>query len=53
MNIYKEKICTNCANNNCTHSIEEVKEDKAIVIKCNDFVCKEKRKKVPKNWQKW
>ena len=50
MNIYKEKICTNCANNNCTHKIEEVQEDKATVIKCNDFICKEKRKKVPRNW---
>ena len=53
MNIYKEKICTNCANNNCTHKIEEVQEDKATVIKCNDFICKEKRKKVPRNWQGW
>ena len=43
MNIYEEKICTNCANNNCTHKIKEVQIDNIITIKCDDFMCKKSR----------
>lgn len=53
MNIYEEKICTNCANNNCTHRIKEIQTENETTIKCDDFMCKNRRKKVPRNWQEW
>ena len=53
MNIYKEKVCTNCANNNCTHSIKEIQKENEVIIKCDDFICKGRRKITPRNWQEW
>lgn len=53
MNIYEEKVCTNCGNNNCTHRIKEVQKDNETIIKCEDFICKNSRKKTPRNWQEW
>ena len=37
---YRKEVCINCANNNCTNSIKEMKIDNVIIIKCDDFVCK-------------
>lgn len=55
--LYKDKICSNCVNKNCTHNIQEsiIEEDNQIstVVKCADFICKSKRKKTPANWQGW
>ena len=53
MNIYEEKVCTNCGNNNCTHRIKEVQKDNETIIKCEDFISKNSRKKTPRNWQEW
>ena len=27
MNLYEERVCTNCGNNNCTHKIKEVQKE--------------------------
>lgn len=43
MNLYKEKICSNCANKNCTNRIREIQIDKVTIIKCDDFICKNSR----------
>ena len=43
MNLYKEKICSNCANENCTNRIREMQIDKVTTIKCDDFICKNSR----------
>ena len=51
MNLYEERVCTNCGNNNCTHKIKEVQRENETIIKCDDFICKNKRKKMPRNWQ--
>lgn len=53
MNLYEERVCTNCGNNNCTHKIKEVQKENETIIKCDDFICKNKRKKMPRNWQEW
>lgn len=53
MNLYEERVCTNCGNNNCTHRIKEVQKDNETIIKCEDFICKNSRKKTPRNWQEW
>lgn len=45
MNIYKEKVCTNCRNNNCRHNIKEIQKENEIIIRCKDFICKKSRKK--------
>lgn len=48
--LYKDKICSNCVNKNCTHNIQEYKvieEDQvSTIVKCTDFICKNKRKQV-------
>lgn len=59
--LYREKICSNCCNENCTNNIKENKFQELIidqistttVVKCADFICKKKRKKTPLEWQKW
>ena len=54
--LYKKEICINCVNENCTNKIRKTKkieDNKITVIKCEDFICKSKRKKKPVNWQKW
>ena len=43
--LYKEQICSNCANKNCKLELVTMKIDKTIVIKCKDFINKFKRKK--------
>ena len=56
--LYKDKICSNCANLNCTNNIQETKYQEVIVdqistttvVKCTDFICKCKRKKVRQKW---
>lgn len=40
---YKKQVCINCANDSCTNRIKEMKIDNVIIIKCDDFVCKNKR----------
>ena len=53
--LYKKEICINCVNENCTNKIrktKEIEDNEITVIKCEDFICKSKRKK-PANWQKW
>ena len=50
--LYKEKICSNCANENCKNRIKTTTQldlvieqmSTTTVMKCEDFVCKEKRK---------
>lgn len=59
--LYKENICTNCENKNCTNNIkrinfQEVVDDQistTTIIKCDDFIAKNKRNKESTNWQKW
>ncbi len=54
--LYKKEICINCVNENCTNKIrkmQEIEDNEITVIKCEDFICKNKRKKKPVNWQKW
>ena len=54
--LYKKEICINCVKENCTNKIRKTKkieDNKITVIKCEDFICKSKRKKKPVNWQKW
>lgn len=55
--LYKDKICSNCSNENCTHNIKESKiieeEQISTVVKCADFICKDKRKKKPLECQRW
>lgn len=59
--IYKEKICTNCANEKCKNRIKVTRTQDLVIeqistttiTKCEDFVCKEKRKKRPLSWQGW
>lgn len=48
---YRKEVCINCANNNCTNNIKEIKtQDITIeqistttIVRCDDFVCKNKR----------
>jgi hypothetical protein len=43
--LYKEKICSNCANENCERlELVTMKIDTTIVIKCKGFIRKNKRK---------
>lgn len=59
--LYKKKICTNCENENCTNNIkrinfQEVVDDQistTTIIKCEDFIARNRRNKKPLNWQKW
>lgn len=59
--LYKDEVCPNCINEECTNNIkeeqyEEVIQDKisiTTVMKCTDFICAKKRKKVPRNRQRW
>lgn len=59
--LYKDKICSNCANLNCTNNIQETKYQEVIVdqistttvVKCADFICAKKRRKKPGEWQGW
>lgn len=48
--IYKKEICINCANENCTNRIEETQyiDESSVttLVKCKDFICKNKRKNV-------
>lgn len=58
---YKEKICPNCANEKCKNKIKIKRTQDLVVeristttiIKCDDFICKDKRKKRPLSWQGW
>ena len=58
---YREEVCINCANEQCTNNIKEIRtQDITIkqistttIVKCDDFLCKNRRNKVPRNWQKW
>lgn len=60
--LYKKEICINCANENCKNRIKEIKtQDICIgqistttIVKCKDFICKNKRKKsIPAYWSQW
>lgn len=59
--LYKKEICINCANENCTNKIEEIKQldlcvdqmSTKTIIKCKDFIPKNKRKKASFAWQQW
>ena len=52
--LYKDKICSNCVNENCTHNIKESKiieeEQISTVVKCADFICAKKRKQTIQKW---
>lgn len=52
--LYKDKICSNCSNENCTHNIKESKiieeEQISTVVKCADFICTKKRKQTSQKW---
>ena len=58
---YKNKVCTNCDNSNCTNKIKITRTQDICIeqistittVKCKDFICKEKRKKTPIHWQGW
>lgn len=51
--LYKEEICRNCVATNCKHKIRVNNYQELLgnqistttVIKCDDFICKKKRKK--------
>ena len=57
--LYKKEICINCANENCTNRIEEIRKTEVedtqmktmTITKCRDFIPKVKRKEMPFNWQ--
>ena len=59
--LYKREICTNCANKNCKNRIETKRTQDLCIeqintittTKCKDFICKNKRKKKPLEWQGW
>lgn len=61
IDLYKRMICTNCANENCSNNIKEIKTQEltieqistSTIIKCNDFICKNKRKRKMIAFQKW
>ena len=48
---YKKEVCINCANDNCTNNIKEIKtQDITIeqistttIVRCDDFLCKYRR----------
>lgn len=52
--LYKDKICSNCVNEKCTHDIREYKvieeEQVSTVVKCADFICAKKRKQTSQKW---
>lgn len=57
---YRKEVCINCANEQCTNNIKEIRtQDITIeqisttIVRCDDFMCKNRRNKVPRNWQKW
>ena len=58
---YKKEVCINCANEQCTNNIKEIRtQDITIeqistttIVRCDDFMCKNRRKKKPCEWQKW
>ncbi len=59
--LYKKEICINCANENCTNGIEEIKTQELVIeqirtttiIRCKDFICKNKRLKRNKKDLGW
>lgn len=60
--LYKLEICTNCANKNCTNKIQVTRTQDVIVdqistvttVKCEDFICKDRGKKIPaRYWKRW
>lgn len=59
--LYKKEICINCANENCKNRIEEIKtQDLTIeqistttIVKCKDFICKNRRRKRNKKDLGW
>lgn len=61
IDLYKRMICTNCANKDCTNNIKETKTQEltieqistSTIVKCKDFVCKNKRKRNPIAMLKW
>lgn len=60
-NLYKREICINCANKKCKNRIKVTRTQDLVVeqistittIKCDDFICKKKRKKALSAWQEW
>lgn len=52
IDLYKRMVCTNCANEKCTNNIKEIKTQELTIeqistskiIKCTDFICKNKRR---------
>lgn len=60
-NLYKREICINCANKKCKNRIKVTRTQDLVIeqistittIKCDDFICKKKRKKILPTWQKW
>lgn len=61
IDLYKRMVCTNCANKKCTNNIQEIKTQEltieqistSTIVKCKDFVCKNKRKRNPIAMLKW
>lgn len=59
--LYKKEICINCANEECANRIEETKKLELVgdqmstttIIKCKDFICKNKRPKKNKKDTGW
>lgn len=59
--LYKREICINCANKNCKNKIETKQKQNLCIeqiytektTKCENFICKNKRKKQPFIWQVW
>ncbi len=57
IDLYKKQVCINCKTDKCTNKIKTIKkqelQDKEIktvtIVKCDDFNCKNKRKK-SLNW---
>lgn len=50
--LYRKEICSNCANDDCKDRIEQTRKLELVidqlstttVVKCKDFICKNKRK---------
>lgn len=44
--LYKEKICSNCANKDCRLELATMEIDTTIVTKCKSFIRKNTRKRI-------
>ena len=43
MNMFKEKICTYCRNDNCERGIVAIRRKDELQMKCCEFMRKDKR----------